>query len=102
MLVNTEEQQALRSNLSPGWKSDEPGRLTRFGAYVGLNGHPVDFCCMTSSIRMSTSTERTLVNREAIESFLIRAEVDFQEIGDGIWYVLASSNEIAEKPGKAR
>jgi hypothetical protein len=40
-----------------------------------------------------------MVNREDIESFLIRAEVDFQEIGDGIWYVLASSDEIAEKPG---
>lgn len=65
MLVNTEEQQVLRSNLSPSWKSDEPGRLTRFGAYVGLNGHPIDFCCMTSSIKMSTSTERTLVNRLA-------------------------------------
>lgn len=36
MLVDTEEQQALRSNLSPGWKSDETGRLIRFGAYIGM------------------------------------------------------------------
>lgn len=40
-----------------------------------------------------------MVSREDIESFLIRAEVDFQEIGEGIWYVLTSSNEIVEKPG---
>ncbi len=65
MLVNTEEQQALRSNLSPGWKSGEPGRLIRFGAYIGRNGHPTGFCCMSSSIKMNPSTERSLANRLA-------------------------------------
>jgi len=40
-----------------------------------------------------------MVNREDIESFLIRAEVDSQEIGEGIWYVLAVSEEIEKRPG---
>ncbi|MFV1988516.1 MAG: CesT family type III secretion system chaperone [Gemmatimonadota bacterium] len=40
-----------------------------------------------------------MVKREDIESFLIRSEVDFQEVGDGIWYVLTNSEEIRERPG---
>ena len=40
-----------------------------------------------------------MVTREDIESFLIRSEVDFQEIGDGIWLVLASSEEHRNRPG---
>lgn len=40
-----------------------------------------------------------MVNREDIESFLIRSEVDFQEVGEGIWYVLANSEEVKERPG---
>lgn len=39
-----------------------------------------------------------MVNREDIESFLIRAEVDFQEIGEGLWLVLARS-DAGEQPG---
>ncbi|MDX1393985.1 MAG: hypothetical protein R3195_06335 [Gemmatimonadota bacterium] len=34
-----------------------------------------------------------MVTREDVESFLIRSEVDFQEIGDGIWLVLSNSEE---------
>lgn len=39
-----------------------------------------------------------MVNREDIESFLIRAESDFQEIDEGIWIVHAHS-ETGERPG---
>jgi len=39
-----------------------------------------------------------MVNREDIESFLIRTEVDFQEIGEGLWLVLARSDS-GEQPG---
>jgi hypothetical protein len=35
-----------------------------------------------------------MLNREDIESFLIRAEVDFQEVGDGIWLVLNASGVV--------
>ena len=40
-----------------------------------------------------------MVDREDIESFLIRTEVDFQEIGEGLWYVLPMSDEPGEHPG---
>ena len=39
-----------------------------------------------------------MVNREDIESYLIRTEADFQEIEDGIWYVHGHS-EAGERPG---
>ena len=39
-----------------------------------------------------------MVNREDIESFLIRTEVDFQEIEEGLWLVLARSDS-GEQPG---
>lgn len=35
-----------------------------------------------------------MLNREDIESFLIRAEVDFQEVGEGIWLVLNASGVV--------
>lgn len=41
-----------------------------------------------------------MVSREDIESFLIRTELDFQEIDDGIWLVFpAISEEAEEQPG---
>lgn len=40
-----------------------------------------------------------MVSREDIESFLIRAEVDFEEIGEGLWLVHPASDEPTEKPG---
>lgn len=41
-----------------------------------------------------------MVNREDIESFLIRTEADFREIDEGIWYVLsAPSDTDVERPG---
>jgi hypothetical protein len=41
-----------------------------------------------------------MVNREDIESFLIRMEADFQEIDEGIWYVATAPSEAGEeRPG---
>ncbi len=41
-----------------------------------------------------------MLSREDIESFLIRSELDFQEIDDGIWLVFpAISEEAEEQPG---
>jgi len=40
-----------------------------------------------------------MVNKEDIESFLIRTEVDFQEIGEGLWYVLTHFDDPGEHPG---
>lgn len=40
-----------------------------------------------------------MVNREDIESFLIRAEVDFEELGEGIWLVHLVTTQPGEHPG---
>lgn len=40
-----------------------------------------------------------MLSREDIESFLIRAEVDFEEIGEGLWLVHPASGEPTRKPG---
>lgn len=40
-----------------------------------------------------------MVNREDIESYLIRAEVDFREIGDGIWLVDPGVDEPMGRQG---
>jgi len=42
-----------------------------------------------------------MVNREDIESFLIRTEVDFQELGEGLWYVLTHFDDPGDHPGIA-
>ncbi len=40
-----------------------------------------------------------MLNREDIESFLIRAEADFEEIGDGIWLLHQSGENANNRPG---
>ena len=35
-----------------------------------------------------------MISREDIESFLIRSELDSQEIGEGLWLVHSSSGEV--------
>jgi hypothetical protein len=40
-----------------------------------------------------------MVTREDIESFLIRAEVEFQELEEGIWYVHTGPSDAPEQPG---
>lgn len=36
-----------------------------------------------------------MINQEDIESYLIRSELDFEEIGDGVWMIEAGSGEEA-------
>ena len=40
-----------------------------------------------------------MLNKEDIESFLIRTEADFQEIEEGLWLVHASGERAAERAG---
>jgi len=40
-----------------------------------------------------------MLNREDIESFLIRAEADFEEIGDGLWLSHESGEHAGNRPG---
>ena len=40
-----------------------------------------------------------MVNREDIESFLLRAEVEFEEIESGLWLVHPSAEEPQGEPG---
>lgn len=40
-----------------------------------------------------------MVNREDIESFLLRAEVEFEEIESGLWLVQPSADEPSGEPG---
>lgn len=40
-----------------------------------------------------------MVNREDIESFLLRAEVEFHEIESGLWLVQPSAEEPRGEPG---
>jgi hypothetical protein len=40
-----------------------------------------------------------MVNREDIESFLLRAEVEFDEIEPGLWLIQPSAEEPSGEPG---
>ncbi|WP_419163349.1 hypothetical protein [Candidatus Palauibacter sp.] len=40
-----------------------------------------------------------MLNREDIESFLIRSEADFEELDEGLWMVHASGESAERRPG---
>ena len=42
-----------------------------------------------------------MLDRDDIESFLIRTDADFEEIGDGLWMVLQSGEIASPRPGIA-
>jgi len=59
-LIDDEQQKETVAGLVSKWKSDEPVRLIKFGAYVTKTGGLESECCVSSTHRMSSGAHRRL------------------------------------------
>ena len=68
-LIHSEIQDKLIADLVSKWKSKEPVRIIKFGAYVSRTGRLEDACCISSAHRMSQGASQRLGRKIALLKF---------------------------------
>lgn len=68
-LLQNEVQDKLIADLVSKWKSKEPARIIKFGAYVSKTGRLENACCMSSVHRMSENASRRLGRKIVLLKF---------------------------------